>query len=293
MEITADFDCTTANIARCVDVRAAQHADIIGKQRNRAAGLSRADARCGDAAGVQHRARAAFLPLVGGNVALHRIAACRVKHDLAVFHADAVGLDGAGIGDKAVDDVARRSGSEFDGAAIGADRAVVFDQLVLHVAGNADLRDAVAGEIEGECVARREMHIAELRGNDAVIDHLRCYKAYQARFANGDAAVIDDLRICVARFVELQFGILHEAIVVDIGGCRDEAANVDRRRAADEQTVGVDEDDIAVSFQRAFDAAGLDVVDAVERDRVSGRLLELREFAGCDIETAPINDGAI
>jgi hypothetical protein len=73
---------------------------------------------------------------------------------------------------------------------------------------------------------------------------------------------------------------------------RDEPGGIDHSTGADHYPRGVDEEDAAVREKLTLDLRDIGADDAVQHRAGRGLLHELRDLAGADRETLPMDDGA-
>ena len=243
LEVAADQRRAAARVARDVDIRAGEQADLLAQHMDRAAGLAGVVAR-----GIQ-RAR----DRDDARVAAH-------QDDLTVLLDDGVGLDDARHVDDVVDDALRRHHRQHDGAAVGDDPARVGDQRAERIAVLVDdlARDSavdrradqlVAIEVEREGVARRQGDAAEPRGDGARVLDARRDEGREAAVGDRDHALVDHHGVGIGgtREVDLTVGGDDE-VVVRSGH---QTGDVDARVGAEQDAIRVEQKDLAVGGQRA------------------------------------------
>ena len=226
-----------------------------------------------------------------------RVQRARDRDGLAFQHDRAAVLVGrrdrdmtTGI-DDLVHDHARRQGAELDPAAVGENRAVVFDQR--GVRPEAELDQPVTGEVEGKGLAGSERHPAKAGIDHAVVAHAGGHKGPEAGPGDVDLARCDDRPPGRAgEFQPLVAG--HETIDVHLAGRGDKAADVDARRGREQHAIRVEDDDDTVGGQRAMDLAGHATTgNTVDGDRGRVGLVEIDRGVRADVEAAPIDDDPI
>src|SRR5204863_5301676 len=102
--------------------------------------------------------------------------------------------------------------------------------------------ELVAVEVEREGVAAAQRYAPQTRVDRAAVTHARRHERREAGVADRDLALVDDRRVGPARLVEMEpAGAGHELVVGDVAGGGDEAGDVDARRTAEQDAVGVGE----------------------------------------------------
>ena len=219
----------------------------------------------------------------------------RDQRDLAV-RAD-LHVRGLGRADahRLVDQIARRRCRDQHRSAARIDHAVDPDQRALviepgHRIADLEADQIVAMQVERESLRAAKGDAAHMRGDDAVIGHLRRDECGDARIAHGDAAMVEDLRTATARRAEAQCPARHERLVADIGAGRDKPCDIDPGILAEDDAVAVDEIHLPIGGELAQDLADLGPGDAVERDRARVGLAEIDALAEADREIVPVDD---
>ena len=201
---------------------------------------------------------------------------------------EGAGFDHAVMVDCGGGELISRAGGEENATTVGADGAAVVDHGLQGAAFDREADEAA--HVQGDAVAGAEEHLAAIGGEDAVVDDLRGEQGDDAAAAvadRGEAAVVGD----DARAGSVEYVITYEEIVVaDRERGSDQAADVDLRAGVEEDTVGIDQEDITVGGERAADHGSLGARHAVEHDGRSIRLPELHRVAGADREALPVDD---
>ena len=208
----------------------------------------------------------------------------------------------AGDVDGLVDDFAGGGGGKDD--ATGGDLAGLFDLSLERLAVGADecRRDAfaererdqaVAGEVHGERLARSEHGGAEVSHEGAGITDMRGHEGAQAGVGDRERAFVDDGGGAIRGGRELELTSREEGILVEVERGGDQAGGVDGRALAEEDPVGIDQDDPAVGGDRAQYLRGGDADDLVRGDGRRGRLVEADAFALRDGEAVPLDERAV
>ncbi len=186
VEIAAHQNRAAAGSARRIELGAFLEGDGVAQNLDRAAGLARTLPGCVERARDRDRSvRAA------------------IKHDLAARHRDRAGLRDAGHVDHIVDDVLRDVGGDQDLPAIGIDLAVVRDRRRERatvraksaregLAGNGEIDQAIAAEIERRGRARCQLHLPQPRRDHAAVAHAGRDEGGQAGGADRHGPLIDD-----------------------------------------------------------------------------------------------------
>ena len=207
---------------------------------------------------------------------------------------DDLALHGNHVGDE----IRRGSGGENYRAA--ADLTVVdhqgFHRLAALADGSGDdiavhreRHQPIAGEVQGEDVGGAQRHRTELGRDQAGVGHRRSDQADQAAGGSGDASLIDDLRVGVARLVEGRLA-RRDVRIRRVTGGGDQRTDIHRRAFAKQDAVAVDQHYLAVGQQAAENLRRIVAADAVHRDRGGSRLDELGRLPRSDVEALPIDD---
>ena len=208
----------------------------------------------------------------------------------------------AGDIDGLVDDFTRGGGGKDD--ATSGDFTGLFDLRRKRLAIGADEgggeafaegeRDqAVAGEVDGEGLARSEHDGAEIGHEGARVTDMRGHEDAQAGVGDRERAFVDDGGGDVRRRRELELTAGEEGILVEVERGGDQAGGVDGRALTEEDPVGIDQDDPTIGRQRPEDFRGSDADHLVRGDRRNRRLIEADAFALRDGEAVPLDERAV
>ena len=122
---------------------------------------------------------------------------------------------------------------------------------------------------------------------------MRGHERAQAGVGDRERAFVDDGGGEVRGGRELELTAGEERILVEVEGGGDQAGGVDGRALAEEDPVGVDQDDPTVGRDRTEDVGGRDADDLVRRDGRRGRLIEADALALRHGEAAPLDERAV
>ena len=214
-----------------------------------------------------------------------------------------MGFDHPGIVDDGIDHLARRDRRQLNRAAVDLDRPGIADERferlasrdVLHLArdgiADAERDETVAVEIERESVARRQCDFAERRGDRSGIAYAWRNQGGEATGLRGDGPLVDDRSVRAAGLRKLVFAG-HEVGVGDVVSRREEAACLNLSGRANENPVGIDEEDLTVAGQRSVQGRRpQSSCHPIEDDRTRAGLHEAHGLAYADVEGLPIDDG--
>ena len=210
--------------------------------------------------------------------------------------AAAVGHDGGSVQVSGVHDLGRdrveslRRKNDF--AALGADQPTVLDERVhgrrLHGQGHARLR-VIEGQ--GEGVAGGERDRPSAREDEAGVADFRRHERDETPVAGEQGALVDDGAAGGAAAEDVASG--HEIPVGDVGGGRQQSADLDGGAGREIDPIGIDEINPSVGRQVAEDPAGVGPDDAVERDGGGPGLDEPDFRGGADVEALPVHHGPL
>ena len=202
---------------------------------------------------------------------------------------EAVSFQHAGI----VDDAARHGlgagRGQQDGTALGADGLIVGDQRIDRAGADIKANQPVTGKIEPDAFAGTHGDRSLWRADGAVVGDARRDEGQIAAGRGSDLPLVGDAAAVAAEDVIAG----QEIGVADIQGGGDQPADIDARAAAEQDAVGVDEEDLAVGGQLALDARGGGAAGAVEGDGGTVGLLEIDGCLAADVEVLPVDDGAL
>ena len=212
------------------------------------------------------------------------------------------GAHEAGDVDGLVDDFAGGGGGKDD--ATGGDLTGLFDLSLEGLAIGADERrrdafakrernQAVAGEVHGERLARSEHGGTEISHEGAGITDMRGHEGAQAGVGDRERAFVDDGGGKIRGRRELELTAGEEGILIEVERGGDQARGVDGRAFAEEDPVGVDEDDATVGRDRAKNLGWSDADDFVRSDGRRGRLVEADALTLRDGEAVPLDERAV
>ena len=213
----------------------------------------------------------------------------RRDHNLTILRADRLRLQVSIVGNQAIDNRLPCRRRECDRSTIRGDHAMVLHQLRRHRIRHRHFHQPITVQIHRRRVARGQMHFAQLRGDTAVIDDVRRHKPYQPGIFRGDAAVVHNRGIAGTFLVKRQGAIIHERIVMDIGGAHHQPIHIGARTGAEYHAILVDDNHIAVGDKIAIDMACAAAIYPVQRNAVAARLHKARGLAGSNIKSAPVD----
>ncbi len=201
---------------------------------------------------------------------------------------DGLGLDHAGVVDHRLQEGVPGIGGEEDGAAVGLDQAAVLGQSVQSGVTDLEVQQAVAGERQRDGAAGAEGGGSAGGGEGAVVDDLAAEEGHIAAGGGGDGAVVDHGGM--ARAAE---NVVpgEEGGVADVQGGGDQTPHVDLRPRGEGDSVGVDQEDLAVGVQVSVDGAWITPQYAIQGDAVDIRLVEGDGLLAADPEALPVEDG--
>ena len=229
----------------------------------------------------------------GGDTAaaLHIAAVAHQPHHAAVG-ADAAGVDHAGVVDQVGEQILGCRGLQHHGASFGLEGAGVADcrflvvQALLQFAGDLDVDQAVAVEVEHGVFGAVEVDAAVVGQDHAVVGHAATDQCDGAAAGGLDQAVIDDAR---ARAGGVEAVIAGEEILRrEVQRAGHQAADIHLGRGTEDDAVGIDQEDLAVGVDLAEDLAGVLIEDAIERHRRAAGLVEQHRFVGLEVEGFPV-----
>ena len=266
VEITAEPDIARARITINIQHSTAHEPDVIPKHRDLAALLSCADARRIQFPADQYRAAAGLLAFVRCDITCDSIAAFSIDDNFAVLLRHGRRLQFAIGLDQAVHNAVACRRCQGDRATGGRNRAFVLDQLFLHGIADCKIHQAIAIQIHHKGISRGELHFAETRGDRAIVDNIRRNKPDQTRLPCRNAAVVDDGSRGITGLIKSQGAVRHKGLIADARRRGDQAVYIHVRSGAEHNAARINEDDVSIGAQMPEDLAGVDVMDAVERD---------------------------
>ena len=209
------------------------------------------------------------------------------QDDLAVLLTQGARFDHASVVDHRLEQRLSGMGGEQHLAAVGADQLMVFRQGIGHGFVDLHMEQAVAGEIQGHRIARRQDHAALVGDDGALIADGAAEQGDAATVRRGDLAVVDHAGIAAVTLEGVAAGF--EVAVADIQGGGHQAADVDLGTPAEQHAVGVDQEHPTVGIELAHDLRAIGAEHAVQRNRVAAGLVEGHLVTGSDIETLPVD----
>ena len=275
--------------------RAREHGDVLTGELDGAGGEIASD---GDAIGIDGDLRAGDFGARGDG---HGVRATEGDGSIGVT-TGGTGAYETGDINGLVDDFAGCGGGKHD--APGGDLAGLFDLGLERLTVGADERrgdalaqrerdQAVAGEVHGERLARSEHGGTEIGHEGAGVTDMRGHEGAQAGVGDRERAFVDDGGGEIRGGRELELTARKEGILVEVERGGDQAGGVDGRTLAEEDAVGVDQDDPAVGRDRAEDVGRRDADDFVCGDGQRRRLIEADTFALRDGEAVPLDERAV
>ena len=212
----------------------------------------------------------------------------------AIRDGDRVGVDGSRVCDDRLNHSARLRGGQKDVAPVGGYCSGVEDFLGQHSVRHFQPDKAVTGKIHGCDIAGCQHRLSQPRLYDTVVFYVRRDEAGKAAFTHRHRAMIYDRRVGISGPGEFHGAACHEGgIVAQIRRRCHKPADINGRRRAENNAVGIDQDNISVRPDMAVDLRGLCIADPVDRDGRRTGLVELNPFTGTDIERIPPYDRAI
>ena len=275
--------------------RAREHGDVLTGELDGASGYITGD---GDAIGVDRDLGTGDFSARGDR---HGIRTTERDGAIGIARARS-GPHEAGDVDGLVDDFAGGGGGKHD--ASGGDLAGLFDLRRKRLAIRADEgggeafaegeRDqAVAGEVDGEGLARSEHGGAEICHEGARVTDMRGHEGAQTSVGNRERAFVDDGGRNVRCGRELKLTAGEEGILVEVERGGDQAGGVDGRALTEEDAVGIDQDDPAIRRDRAQDIGRSNADHLVGGDGRRRRLIEADGLALRDGEAVPLDERTV
>ena len=259
--IAAQQDRAAARGTAGIDFRIAQQTHLLAQHL--------------DFSALAGRARGA-----GNAACFEQRLAAGLEDDLAMLaDDDAVGVEHAAL--------AEQSAGHADAAALGDDLAQVQRLVVWCRDQHAQLRIAGVGQLHA--APGRQDHFAVRRRDDARVFHVRRDQQHLPTLARIDRARIGD---AAGHAACRKLALAGQEIVIrhaQAGG--HQPVHVHFRPLAEDDAVRIDQEDLAIRFERAQDLAGVLSRDAVEYGAIAVLLDEARDFARMDGKTLPVDDG--
>ncbi|MCY1276614.1 hypothetical protein D9M70_252800 [compost metagenome] len=179
-------------------------------------------------------------------------------------------------------------------AVVDADLGIAGGRAQL-IGGHVEVDQAAALQVDVEAVAGGHGDAADVGDDHAGVVDLRRDEIDEAAVADLDLALVADRgQFLALHLAERQAVAAHEAGGIDVQGGGQQAGDVDLGVGAEDDAVGVDQEDVAVGFQRALDVGELVAEHPVQGDRVVTRGLdELHQLVGGNVEFLPVDDGLL
>nr|WP_297926247.1 hypothetical protein [Metallibacterium sp.] len=160
-------------------------------------------------------------------------------------------------------------------------------QLLLQLAGDLDIDQAVVTEIEHGAIGAIEIDMPVVGDDQPVVGDLPTEQADRAAAGGVDQPIVDDAR---HRAMRIQI----ETPGHEIGGrhvqrAGQQAADIELGRWPENDAVGVDQEDKAVRVDVTENQTRVLIEDAVQRDRSRRGLVEQHGRVGTDIEGIPVD----
>src|SRR5712691_964788 len=95
------------------------------------------------------------------------------------------------------------------------------------------------------------------------------------------------------RILREEVAASHEVIVTDLQGCGKQPTHVDLCAGAEQNPIGVDQENPAVRLELAQDDGWIHANDTVQGDRVHRRLEKADSFVCSDGKTVPVQNGFV
>ena len=259
--IAAQQDRAAALGAAGIDLRTAQQAHLLAQHLNLAARAGRARG-AGDAARFEQRLAAGL------------------EHDPAMLADDgAIRVEHAALADQRA--------SHADAAALGDDLSQVQRLVRRRRDQHAQLRIPGIGQLHA--APGRQDHFAVRRRDDARVFHVGRDQEHLPALASVDHARIAD---AAGRAARRELALAGQEIVIrhaQAGGYQ--PVHIHFRPLPKDDAVRIDQEYLAVRFERAQDLAGVLSRDAVEHGAIAVLLDEARDFARMDGKALPVDDG--
>ena len=154
--------------------------------------------------------------------------------------------------------------------------------------GDREGDQAVAGQVDvvGAVVGQR--HAAHVGDDVAGVFHVRGNQIDEAAVAHLDLALVGNRGVVHQLAAEIELAV-HEILVGDVEGGGQQTGHIHFRPGAEHDAVGVDQEDVAVGGERAFDLRHGIAGDPVERDVAIVLMDELDQLPGIDAEVVPVD----
>jgi len=171
------------------------------------------------------------------------------------------------------------------GAAVGADQLLVLRQCVERALVDLDADQLVSDEIQRHLVAGGERHGAKLGLEQAFVADLPAQQGDVAAVPCRDGALVDDAAAAAGETEAPG----EEVGIAQIERGSHQAADVDLGAGAEQEAVGVEEENLAVGVKASVNGAGVAAQDAVEGNGAAAGLIEIDGLARGDVEVLPVD----
>ena len=220
-----------------------------------------------------------------------------VLDDVAGLDVEVGGFDDAGVVDHRAHQAAggvalQQDGLGRNGTAVGHAVQVVAGRGGQGVGRHAEVDQVAALQVDGEAVTGSHGHATDVGDHEAGVVDLRRHQVDEATGVGSDLTLVGDAaQVLAGDLGEVQLAAVEEALVVDVEGGGQQAGHVDLGTGAEDDAVGVDQEDVAVGLQGALDVGDLVAQNPVQGDRViTGVLGEAHQLASVDAEVGPVDD---
>ena len=148
-------------------------------------------------------------------------------------------------------------------------------------------------EVDGHGIAGGEGDLTEVGDDEPLVLHARGHQEDEALIGDLDATLVDHGRLAGAGYrAEVELPV-EEVLVRDTEGRGEQARDIDTRALAENDPIGVEQEDLAVGDQLPQNRRGVDARDAVQGHSALSGLYEPDELIDIDAEPVPVDDGAI
>ena len=234
-------------------------------------------------------ADAATTPPIGLDARLRaEVDVVSLQADHTVHMAQAACFDQPVVVDDRFDELIGRLGAENDLTAIGLDESLVFGQGVQGAPVHGESEQAVAVQVEGDLLARRQRHGAAIGGDRAFIADPRADQRHIAT-AGAHCALVEDRCADLARLGGEGKASGQEIVGAQTQRRSNQTGNVDLCTLAEQHAIGVEDEDLAIGVELAQDAAAVRAKHAVQRDGTGAGLQEVDALVCADVEALPVD----
>ncbi len=218
----------------------------------------------------------------------HHAAVATVQHDLAAAAFQSCRLDRAAVVHHRVQQHVAATRRQVDLAVGCRDQAGVFHQGVHDAAADRHRHQAGVVQLQGNLVRSRQHGLARRRGDGAAVFHLSAGQHDVAARRGRQATLVDDLGVgaASAKFVAAR----HEIGVAEVLGGGQQARHVHLCILAEQDSVRVQDDHLAVGLQASQDLRTAGPHHPVQRHRAAVGLDETHGVLRTDVEALPLRD---